>query len=178
MRALTLAPTPRRAAIAALVGAFALAAAAEPPPAVALALDGMSYVLSQGAEVELLIDAKRAEVAPDAGRIAFAGVRARVGRAAGAPGVAGGFALACERGELDVETGEFVARGRVTAALADGRTLRTERLVYRHARGVVSSDAPVEIRDDAAEYRGGGFEYWVRENRLRLTGGASIQQGE
>lgn len=160
------------------MAALSVSAAAETPVGVTLSLDGMSYVLSRGSEADLLIDAQRAEVAPQAGRISFAGVRARVGRAAGATEPAGGFALACERGELDLATGEFVARGRVTGEMQDGRTLRTERLVYRHGRGVVSSDAPVAIRDDAGSYRGGGFQYWVRENRFRLTGGASIQQGE
>jgi hypothetical protein len=161
-----------------VVAGWALQASAEAPSAVALSLEGMSYVLSRGTEVDLLIDAKRAEVSPEAGRITFSGVRARVGRAAGAAGPAGGFELACERGDLDLATGEFVARGRVAGAMQGGRTLRTERLVYRHARGLVSSDAPVTIRDEVGAYRGGGFQYWVRENRFRLTGGASIQQGE
>jgi hypothetical protein len=33
------------------------------------------------------------------------------------------------------------------------------------------------IRDAFGTLRGAGFEYWVRENRFRLIGGASVVQG-
>jgi LPS export ABC transporter protein LptC len=134
----------------------------------------MSYVLSRGDTVELVIEARRAAVSPSDGRVELAGVRARVG----ASPEAGGLELVCDRGTLDLEAREFVARGRVDARMPDGRTLRTERLRYRHARGLVSSDAPVALRDEVGTYQGGGFEYWVRENRIRLTGGARIEQSE
>jgi hypothetical protein len=171
-------------ALALFAAALALPAVAETPPAVGLTLDGMSYVLSHGDAVDLLVEAHRAEISPRNGRVDLSGVRARIAsqgggaRLRGGARDAGGLELVCERGELDLETREFVASGRVAGRMLDGRTLRTERLRYRHAQGVLSSDAPVLLSDGAGEYRGGGFQYWVREDRFRLTGGARIVQGE
>ena len=145
---------------------------------VGLTLEGMSYVLSHGDAVELVVEARRAEISPRSGRVALAGVRARIASPRGAAPAAGGLELVCERGELDLETREFVASGRVAGRMQDGRMLHTERLRYRHAEGVVSSDVPVSLSDEAGEYRGGGFQYWVRSDRFRLTGGAHIVQGE
>jgi Lipopolysaccharide-assembly, LptC-related len=138
----------------------------------------MSYVLSHGDAVELVVEAHRAEISPRSGRVALVGVRARIASPSGAAPAAGGLELVCERGELDLETREFVASGGVAGRMQDGRTLHTERLRYRHAEGVVSSDAPVSMSDEAGEYRGRGFQYWVRADRFRLTGGARIVQGE
>ena len=158
--------------------AFAAGAAhAQTLPPVGLRLEGMSYVLAEGGEVQLTVEAHRAEVAPGAGRIALRGVRARVVSAPEGSGT-GGLELVCERGELDLANGEFVARGKVAGRTPSGRTLRTEQLRYVHARGLISGDAPVAMSDDSGDYRGGGFRYWVREDRFRLSGGARIVQGD
>ena len=138
----------------------------------------MSYVLSRGEVVELRVEAHRAEVLPTSGRIALQGVRARIASAPGAPPQAGALELVCERGELDLAAREFVATGSVAGRTPAGRTLRTDRLRYRHDRGLISGDAPVALSDDSGDYRGGGFQYWVREDRFRLTRGARIVQGE
>lgn len=138
----------------------------------------MSYVLSRGDWVELVVEAHRAEVLPQAGRIELGGVRARIARLPGTAPEAGGLEFVCERGSLDLAAREFVAQGRVAGRTPSGRTLRTQRLRYQHDRGLVSSAAPVALSDDSGEYRGGGFEYWVREDRFRLSGGARIVQGE
>jgi len=174
-------PPARRSSLAlaavSIAAALSVAAGAETPPAAELTLSGMSYVLSRSGEVALLVEAKRAEVSPRAGRIELAGVRASVGTAAGAQRDLGGFELTCARGTLDLDTREFIALGEVDGRMRDGRMLRTERLLYRHALGAISGDAPVALRDDTGEYHGGGFEYWVRSDRFRLTGGARISQG-
>jgi hypothetical protein len=145
---------------------------------VGLTLDGMSYVLSQGDSVELQVVARHAEVSPGSHRAALTGVHALIASPPGSPQGAGRLELVCEHGEIDLVAREFVAIGSVAGRTPDGRTLRTDRLRYRQASGVVSSDAPVSVSDAGIEYRGGGFEYWVREDRFRLSGGASIQQGE
>jgi hypothetical protein len=165
-------------ALACFAAAQTAPAAAETPPAVGLTLEGMTYVLSHGDTTDLVVDAHRAEVSPSTGRVALAGVRAHIASLPGAAPQAGGLELVCEHGELDLGTREFVARGRVAGRTPGGRTLRTERLRYRHERGLISSDAPVAMSDDSGEYRGGGFQYWVREDRFRLTGGARVVQGE
>lgn len=174
-------PPARRSSLAlvaaSLAAVLSLTARAEPRPA-ELTLNGMSYVLSRSGEVTLLVEAKRAEVSARAGRIELAGVRARVGAAAGARRDLGGFELTCARGTLDLDAREFTALGGIDGRMRDGRTLRTERLHYRHDRGAISGDAPVTLRDQTGEYHGGGFEYWVRSDRFRLTGGARISQGE
>jgi len=144
---------------------------------VGLTLDGMTYLLSRGDAVDLLVEARRSAVSPQTGRLELAGVRARIASVPGASQPSG-LELVCERGTLDLEAREFVASGRVAARSEDGRMLRTDWLRYRHDLGLVSSDSPVSLSDDSGDYRGGGFEYWVREDRFRLTGGARIVQGE
>jgi hypothetical protein len=138
----------------------------------------MSYVLSRGDAIDLVVQARRAEISPTSGRVELAGVRARIAGPHADRREAGRLELVCDRGELDLETREFLASGHVAGRMQDGRTLATERLRYVHALGVVSSDAPVVLSDEAGEYRGGGFQYWVRDDRFRLTGGARIVQGQ
>jgi hypothetical protein len=138
----------------------------------------MSYLLSRGDDVDLVLEAHRAAISPRTGRVELSGVRARIASLPGTAPAAAGLELVCERGELDLAAREIVASGRVAGRTSGGRTLRTERLRYHHARGLVSSDAPVTLSDDAGDYRGGGFEYWVREDRFRLLRGARIVQGE
>jgi hypothetical protein len=165
------------AAAALVAAAYPTGVRAEAPGAAELTLSGMSYVLSRAGEVALLVEAKRAQVSPRAGRVELAGVRARVGAAAGGRSELGGFELACARGTLDLDAQEFTAFGGIDGRMRDGRTLRTERLLYRHERAAITGDAPVALRDQTGEYQGGGFEYWVRNDRFRLTGGARISQG-
>jgi hypothetical protein len=153
-------------------------AAGDGARAVGLSLRGMSYVLASGTRAELVVEAQRAEVSPATGRIALAGVRARLGAAPGARPDLAGFELVCARGELDLATQEFVARGAVDGRTASGSAFETERLRYEHARGLLTSDAPVVWREGGQLLRGRGLEYWVQRDRIRLLGGASISQEE
>lgn len=165
------------AVCAAVLAVPATLVGAKTPRPVALRLDGMSYVLSRGGDVDLVIEAAHADVSPASGRVELSGVRARLGALAGGSHGLGGMELACERGSLDLDKREFIARGAVDGRLLDGRTLRTEQLRYEHARGFVSSDEPVALTDPSGAYRGGGFQYWVHQNRFRLIHGARIVQG-
>ena len=155
--------------------------ASEAQRPVALSLDGMRYVLARGGEAEVVVEAERADVSPGSGRIELTGVHAQLGRSAAMAGKSadlGGLELKCERGTLDLEAREFSASGRVEGRTADRRTFATERIRYHHDRRLVAGDAPVVLRDVAGETRGGGFQFWVRENRFRLTGGASVVRRE
>ena len=58
------------------------------------------------------------------------------------------------------------------------RVFTTEWVRYDHADGLLYTDAPVLITEAGVTYRGGGFRYDIRDRRFRLTGGASILQGE
>lgn len=167
----------RAIALAAAAAALAIPAFSQSSGA-SVSIEGMSFALSRGGANELIVEAERAEVAAVGGGVALRAVYARLGSFAGASGGPGGLELRCATGTLDAGSGQFRAEGQVTGRTGDGREFRTERLDYRHDRGLVSSDAPVWIRDSAGTYRGGGFRYWVRENRFRLVGGASIVQGE
>lgn len=161
--------------VAAAAAFLAIHANAEAPTA-SLSIDRMSYALSRGGANELIVEADRAQLAQPDGSVELEGVRARLGSYAGAQAAAGGLEFRCEEGTLDPRSGQFRARGRIEGRTGDGRDFRTERLDYRHDQGLVSTDAPVWIRDAAGTYRGGGFRYWVRQNRFRLVGGASIVQ--
>jgi hypothetical protein len=159
---------------AALAAWFPIASLAETPRAVALALDGMRYVLARGGKAEVVVEAERADVSPQSGRIELSGVRARLGKLAGQSADLGGLELSCARGTLDLEAREFSAIGRVEGRTQDGRSFVTDGIRYRHDRGLVASDAPVLLSDEAGETRGGGFQFWVRENRFRVSGGATV----
>ena len=140
----------------------------------ALALEGMRYVLARAGKAEVVVEAERADISPQSGRIELSGVRARLGKLAGQSADLGGLELSCARGTLDLEAREFSATGRVEGRTQDGRSFVTDGIRYRHDRGLVASDTPVVLRDEAGETRGGGFQFWVRENRFRVSGGASV----
>jgi LPS export ABC transporter protein LptC len=174
-------PSSSRIAVAvlSLFLAHAAVAADESEPLQAdLSLEGMTFVSSVGAQNDAVIEASRASLGR-ADRVArLEDVHARVGKAAGATkGIDGGLELECDRGSFDLDSGDLSAEGNVRGVTADGRRFETQRLMYRSATGRVTSRAPVVIRDSFGTIRGAGFEYWVRENRFRLIGGASVEQG-
>ncbi len=165
-------------ACAPLLAAWGLAAAAAAQAVEAagdrVRLSPMTYVASEGAHNHLVLAAARADYALDGSSVALEGVEASI---AAAPGVTG-FELRSRRGRVDLETSNFDAYGDVRARTRGGRWLRTTRLVYDHARGVVSTEAPVEIQDATGTYRGRGFRYHVRDGRFQLLGGASVASEE
>jgi LPS export ABC transporter protein LptC len=143
-----------------------------------LTVDGMTFVSSAGSHNDAIVEAARAQVGRADRKAHLSDVHARVGKAAGArTGTEGGLELRCERASFDLDTGDLTAEGNVTGVTADGRRFETERVIYKRDSGRVSTQAPVVIRDAFGTIRGAGFEYWVRENRFRLIGGASVEQG-
>ncbi len=140
-----------------------------------LVLSGMTYVASNGDINEVVLDADRGRIIPEQDVAHLEVVRARL---SGSGGNGGGLDLTCDRGTFDLETGDFIAEGNVLGTTGDGRRFRTTRLRYRHRKGLVSTKVPVLIRDDAGTYRGGGFDYYVHENRFRLVGGATVVTDE
>lgn len=161
--------------LVALLHAGAALAAAE-DERVTLELMGMTYVASEGAENQVVVAAERATVHPDIEVARLAQMRATISARPAEEGSSGGLDMTCDRGLFELASGDFVAEGDVRGTTADGRRFRTSRLRYHHDTGRVEADVPVEIRDAAGTYRGGGFEYWVRENRFRLSGGATVVQ--
>jgi LPS export ABC transporter protein LptC len=141
-----------------------------------LSVVGMTYVASEGARNEVIVEAEKAGIGRGEQVAQLEGIHARVGSFASPGAPDGGLELRCERGSFDLEAGDLTAEGKVRGTTADGRRFETERLIYRRATGRVTTEAPVVIRDGFGTLRGAGFEYWVRENRFRLIGGASVVQ--
>lgn len=136
-------------------------------------LTPMTYVASRGTANELILQADHAEYRPADQVIRLKGVRAQMAGARGRKG----FELDAERGTIDLESSVFIAEGSVQGRTADGRVLSTEEMKYAQDDGVVSSTAPVRIREGNMAYRGReGFVYEVREGRFRLLGGATLEQ--
>ena len=135
-------------------------------------LDGMTFVASRGDANELVLHAARASFKTDQNRVFLEQVRASVDPG----GELGSFEIECERGELDIESNDFEATGNVRGRTAGGRRFAAPWVRYDHAAGLLFTNAPVLISEDAITYRGGGFRYYVRERRFRLLGGASVVQ--
>lgn len=164
---------PIRALAALLVAAgavFASPLAAQEEPV--LEIEGMTYVASQGADNELVLEAQRARYRAGRSLVHLEGVQARVAPGAGQPG----FEMTCAQADFDLGRSDFQARGQVRGRTRDGREIATDRLSYRHDQGLVSTDDPVVIRDANGTYRGGGFRYRVKDGSFQLVGGASVEQ--
>jgi LPS export ABC transporter protein LptC len=137
-----------------------------------LELFGMTYVASQGAANELVLDAEHARYRAGVSLVHLEGVKARVAPGGGQPG----FEMSCDEADFDLARNDLRARGDVRGRTRDGRRIETDRLSYRHDEGVVATDAPVVIREAGGTYRGGGFRYHVRDGNFQLIGGASLEQ--
>jgi LPS export ABC transporter protein LptC len=172
---------PLRALSIAIAFVLPLGAAAASAPGTVeadLTVEGMTFVSSTGSQNDAIVAAARANVGRADRQAVLSEVHARIGKAAGAvAGTEGGLELRCQRASFDLDTGDLTAEGDVTGVTADGRRFETQRVTYDRDAGRVSTRAPVVIRDAFGTIRGAGFEYWVRENRFRLIGGASVEQG-
>jgi LPS export ABC transporter protein LptC len=139
------------------------------PPA--LELGGMTFVVSQGTRNEVVLVAEHARVETGEKLAHLKDVHVVVASDGDDPGLD----MKCERGTIDTETSDFDAEGNVRGITGDGKRFRTERLRYKHGPGLVSTNAPVDIQDDAGSYKGnGGFRYYVRENRFLLNRAATV----
>jgi LPS export ABC transporter protein LptC len=137
----------------------------------ALELGEMTFVVSQGAENEVVLVAEHARVDTDENLAHLKTVHVVLASDRETPGLD----MRCERGVVDMETSDFDAEGNVRGITGDGKHFRTERLRYKHGPGLVSTQSPVDIRDDAGTYKGvGGFRYYVRENRFQLNRAATV----
>lgn len=137
-----------------------------------LDVDGMTFVSSRGNLNELVLQATHARFDTRDERVYLDEVRAKV-----APSLkAGSFEIECLEGELDLETSDFEARGDVRGWTEGGREFVTDWVKYDHEAGLLFTNSPVLISEDAIQYRGGGFQYFVRDRRFRLLGGASVVQ--
>jgi len=136
-------------------------------------VDGMTFVASRDDVSEVVVHARSARFHTQTEIAELKHVRTTV--ASGGDRL--GFEMECERGELDLDTNDFLAEGNVEGRTDGGREFFADWVRYDHAAGVLFTDAPVLIRDGTGTYRGGGFRYHVEERRFRLLGGARVVQG-
>lgn len=146
------------------------ARAAEPATQADVAIQRMTFVSSHAGVRDVVVEAERATLRPETNIAMLEGVHTIFAGRPGAPG----FELSCDHGELLTATNDFTASGNVRGHTADGRSFTTDWVRYDHKRGLAYTDAPVEITENGGSYQGGGFRYYVREQRFRLLGGASL----
>jgi hypothetical protein len=137
-----------------------------------LNVDGMTFVASRDARTELVVWAVHARFFTDSETVQLEDVHATLESSDRARV----FDLTCERGRLNLDTDDFRAEGSVTGSTDRGRRFSAPWVEYHHEVGLLFTDAPVLITEDAVSFRGGGFEYYVREHRFVLKGGASVVQ--
>jgi LPS export ABC transporter protein LptC len=137
-----------------------------------LHVTGMTFVGSRNDVSEFVLRAERAVFRPDGNLATLEDMLVtstdEVGEHA--------FDVRCDRGELDVETNDFLAEGDVRGATADGRSYQAPWVRYEHERALLYTDAPVVMQDDTGTFRGDGFRYFVKERRFQLLGNVSLVQ--
>lgn len=142
----------------------------EGDPGQILYVTGMTFVASEGSENEIMVRAERARFYPDHQVADLEEVHVTV-----APGRdRTGFDMHCESGRLNLATQSFVAEGSVAGTIEGGRQFEAFWVAYDDNDRVLYTNEPVLIVEQGGSYRGGGFRYWVDEQRFRLEGGASI----
>jgi LPS export ABC transporter protein LptC len=137
-----------------------------------LRVTGMTFVGSRGESNELVLRAERAELRPESNLAVLEDVHL----SATDPNDERSFDVRCDRGELDVETNDFLAEGDVRGTTGDGQRYATSWVRYDHARGLLFTDAPVSMEDESGSFRGDGFRYDTRRRNFRLLGNVSVVQ--
>lgn len=133
---------------------------------------GMIFVASEGSANEILVRAATAEFYPEREVADLVDVEVEV-----APGEGRlGFRMHCDSGRLNLATQAFVAEGHVVGTIEGDRQFEALWVAYDEVEGVLYTDDPVLIVDRDGRYRGGGFRYFVNEERFRLEGGATVVQ--
>lgn len=131
----------------------------------------MTFSSSTDQGTEVVVRAVTALYRPDADEAELDDVTAVVSTRPGQK-----IEIRCDEGTLHLETNSFWARGNVRGKTDDGREFRAPWVRYEHEKGLLYTDAPVRLADAGTTLEGGGFRYYVREDRFRLLGGATVVQ--
>ncbi len=135
-------------------------------------LSGMTFVGSDGAVTTLLLKADYARYSPKEHKVYLRDFHATSTGEGGRQSLD----LHSDSGELWLDSSDFRAQGHVRGRTGDGKHFRTAWVVYDRGHDLVRTDAPVIIEDAGGTLRGGGFRYFVREENLKLVGGAAVLQ--
>jgi len=136
-------------------------------------LTGVTFVKTQNGVSHVLLRADQAEFDIAANKVHLQGMTVETKSDAGTKE----FWMRCDRGVIELASGDFQARGNVRGQTLDGRTFRTESAEYDAEKALIFTDVPVLLTEVSGTLRGDGMKYWVRENRLKLTG-AKMSQPE
>ena len=173
----------RRIALVAILAAasapFSLAgAASEHPPekpaeggSPELRATGMTFVGSRGSTSELVVHSQAATLHPDHDIAHLVDVRAVFTDDSEGES----FEMTCDRAELNIDTNDFHAEGRVRGTTADGQHYSAEWVEYDHDAGLLQTTAPVMMVDRTGTFRGNGFRYLVHERKFQLLGNVSVE---
>ncbi len=127
-------------------------------------LTGVTFVKTQNGVSQVLLRADEAEFDIAAKKVHLQGMTVETKSDAGAKE----FWMRCDRGVIELASGDFQARGNVQGQTLDGRTFRTESADYDDEKALIFTDAPVLLTEVSGTLRGDGMQYWVREDRLKL----------
>jgi LPS export ABC transporter protein LptC len=165
----------RSAPLLALLFAVALAAgaSAQGGAGASLHIGSMTFVATRGSENEMVLRAEKAHMPPGAEVAHLQGVHVVMQNPGGTRNA---FEMTCLRGDLQLESANFHAEGDVEGRMADGRRIFTPSLDYDSDSGIVTSEAPVRIRESGHTMRGRGFRYNLKDGHFVLRGGASVVQ--
>jgi LPS export ABC transporter protein LptC len=135
---------------------------------------GMTFVGSRGSTSELVLHSRTATFRPDRDVAHLFDVRAVVTD----DDEGDSFEMTCDRAELNIETNDFRAEGRVRGTTADGRRYSASWVEYDHEAGLLETAAPVVMVDRTGTFRGDGFRYFVRERKFHLLGNVLVEQNQ
>jgi LPS export ABC transporter protein LptC len=138
-----------------------------------LRFTSLTFVGSHTDQRELVLRSTRGTYRPDRDVADLEDVNVVVTNAGGADG----FTTSCDRAEVDLATHDFRAEGNVRGVTAKGQHFSAPYVVYDHAAGVLSTDAPVSMRDSAGTFSGSGFRYDVERRSFKLLGNVSVERG-
>jgi LPS export ABC transporter protein LptC len=138
-----------------------------------LRVTGMTFVGSRGAAGEFVLRAESAVFLPEENIAELEEVEVVSEKGSGEGRE---FEVRCDRGELNVETSDFLAEGNVRGMTSEGQLYQAPWVRYEHAQSLLYTDAPVTMQDDAGRFRGDGFRYFVKERRFRLLGNVRMEQ--
>ena len=144
----------------------------EDPDAPELRATGMTFIGSRGATSELVLRSETATLGPNRDFAHLEVVHAVVTE----DDAADSFEMTCDRADLNVDTNDFRAEGRVRGTTADGQEYAAAWVEYDHEAGLLYTSAPVVMVDKTGTFRGDGFRYHVRERKFQLLGNVSVEQ--
>lgn len=143
-----------------------------------LRITGMTFVGSRNEVSEFVLRAERAIFKPDTNLAELERMEVVSTDGSDASDARRSFDVRCDRGELNVETNDFLAEGGVRGSTADGRRYQAPWVRYNHEQQLLYTDAPVSMQDETGSFRGDGFRYFVKERRFRLLGNVSLVHSE